>query len=215
MNKFNLSLIQWSLLIIRLNKVIRFFDFILSLVGLVVLAPIFIVLAIWIKTDSKGPVFYKQVRVGKNGKDFGLFKFRSMVVDADKKGLITVGGRDPRITRSGYFIRKYKLDELPQLINVLVGDMSLVGPRPEVRKYVELYDDEQNKVLSVKPGITDYASIEYMDENEILGKSTDPEKTYIEEIMPEKIKYNMKYIKNRSLIEYFKIIFLTVLKIIR
>ena len=194
---------------------IRFFDFILSLVGLVVLAPIFIVLAIWIKTDSKGPVFYKQVRVGQNGIDFGLFKFRSMVVDADKKGLITVGGRDPRITRSGYVIRKYKLDELPQLINVLVGDMSLVGPRPEVKKYVELYTDEQQKVLSVKPGITDYASIEYMDENEILGKSTDPEKTYIEEIMPEKIKYNMKYIKNRSLIEYFKIIFLTVLKIIR
>ena len=194
---------------------IRFFDFVLSLVGLVILAPIFIVLAVWIKIDSVGPVFYKQIRVGQNGKDFGLFKFRSMVVDADKKGLITVGGRDPRITRSGYFIRKYKLDELPQLINVLVGDMSLVGPRPEVRKYVELYDDEQNKVLSVKPGITDYASIEYMDENEILGKSTDPEKTYIEEIMPEKIKYNMKYIKNRSLIEYFKIIFLTVLKIIR
>ena len=215
MNKFNLSLIQWSLLIIRLNKVIRFFDFVLSLVGLVILAPIFIVLAVWIKIDSVGPVFYKQIRVGQNGKDFGLFKFRSMVVDADKKGLITVGGRDPRITRSGYFIRKYKLDELPQLINVLVGDMSLVGPRPEVRKYVELYDDDQNKVLSVKPGITDYASIEYMDENEILGKSTDPEKTYIEEIMPEKIKYNMKYIKNRSLIEYFKIIFLTVLKIIR
>lgn len=215
MNKFNLLLIQWSLLIIRLSKVVRFFDFILSLVGLVILAPIFIVLAVWIKIDSVGPVFYKQIRVGQNGKDFGLFKFRSMVVDADKKGLITVGGRDPRITRSGYFIRKYKLDELPQLINVLVGDMSLVGPRPEVRKYVELYDDEQNKVLSVKPGITDYASIEYMDENEILGKSTDPEKTYIEEIMPEKIKYNMKYIKNRSLIEYFKIIFLTVLKIIR
>ena len=215
MNKFNLSLIQWSLLIIRLNKVIRFFDFVLSLVGLVILAPIFIVLAAWIKIDSVGPVFYKQIRVGQNGKDFGLFKFRSMVVDADKKGLITVGGRDPRITRSGYFIRKYKLDELPQLINVLVGDMSLVGPRPEVRKYVELYDDDQNKVLSVKPGITDYASIEYMDENEILGKSTDPEKTYIEEIIPEKIKYNMKYIKNRSLIEYFKIIFLTVLKIIR
>ena len=215
MNKFNLSLIQWSLLIIRLNKVIRFFDFVLSLVGLVILAPIFIVLAVWIKIDSVGPVFYKQIRVGQNGKDFGLFKFRSMVVDADKKGLITVGGRDPRITRSGYFIRKYKLDELPQLINVLVGDMSLVGPRPEVKKYVELYTDEQQKVLSVKPGITDYASIEYMDENEILGKSTDPEKTYIEEIMPEKIKYNMKYIKNRSLIEYFKIIFLTVLKIIR
>ena len=194
---------------------IRFFDFILSLVGLVVLAPIFIVLAIWIKIDSKGPVFYKQVRVGRNGIDFGLFKFRSMVVDADKKGLITVGGRDPRITRSGYFIRKYKLDELPQLINVLVGDMSLVGPRPEVRKYVDLYTDEQQKVLSVKPGITDYASIEYMDENEILGKSRDPEKTYIEEIMPEKIKYNMKYIQNKNLFEYFKIILLTVSKIVR
>ena len=194
---------------------IRFFDFILSLVGLVVLAPIFIVLAIWIKIDSKGPVFYKQVRVGRNGIDFGLFKFRSMVVDADKKGLITVGGRDPRITRSGYFIRKYKLDELPQLINVLVGDMSLVGPRPEVRKYVDLYTDEQQKVLSVKPGITDYASIEYMDENEILGKSRDPEKTYIEEIMPEKIKYNMKYIQNKNVSEYFNIIFLTLLKIVR
>ena len=194
---------------------IRFFDFILSLVGLVVLAPILIVLAIWIKIDSKGPVFYKQVRVGQNGINFGLFKFRSMVVDADKKGLITVGGRDPRITRSGYFIRKYKLDELPQLINVLVGDMSLVGPRPEVRKYVDLYTDEQQKVLSVKPGITDYASIEYMDENEILGKSSDPEKTYIEDIMPEKIKYNMKYINNKNLFEYFKIIFLTVLKIVR
>ena len=215
MNKFNLSLIQWSLLIIRLSKVIRFFDFVLSLVGLVILAPIFIVLAVWIKIDSMGPVFYKQIRVGQNGKDFGLFKFRSMVVDADKKGLITVGGRDPRITRSGYFIRKYKLDELPQLINVLLGDMSLVGPRPEVRKYVELYTDEQQKVLSVKPGITDYASIEYMDENEILGKSSDPEKTYIEEIMPEKIKYNMKYINNKSLFEYFKIILLTVLKIVR
>ena len=194
---------------------IRFFDFILGLVGLVVLAPIFIMLAIWIKIDSKGPVFYKQVRVGQNGINFGLFKFRSMVVDADKKGLITVGGRDPRITRSGYFIRKYKLDELPQLINVLVGDMSLVGPRPEVRKYVNLYTDEQQKVLSVKPGITDYSSIEYMDENEILGKSSDPEKTYIEDIMPEKIKYNMKYINNKNLFEYFKIIFLTVLKIVR
>ena len=194
---------------------IRFFDFILSLVGLVVLAPIFIVLVIWIKIDSKGPVFYKQVRVGQNGIDFGLFKFRSMVVGADKKGLITVGGRDPRITRSGYFIRKYKLDELPQLINVLLGDMSLVGPRPEVRKYVDLYTDEQQKVLSVKPGITDYASIEYMDENEVLGKSSDPEKTYIEEIMPEKIKYNMKYIQNKNVSEYFKIIFLTLLKIVR
>jgi lipopolysaccharide/colanic/teichoic acid biosynthesis glycosyltransferase len=136
-----------------------------------------------------------------------------MVTDAENKGLITVGGRDPRVTRSGYFIRKYKLDELPQLINVLIGEMSLVGPRPEVRKYVDLYDEEQRKVLSVKPGITDYASIEYIDENELLAKSDDPERTYIDIIIPEKIRYNMKYIENSSVKEYFKIIFLTVLKI--
>lgn len=201
--------------IIRLNRVIRFFDFILSFIGLIILAPVFVILAIWIKLDSKGGVFYKQIRIGQNGKEFGLFKFRSMMVNADKKGLITVGGRDPRITRSGYFIRKYKLDELPQLINVLIGEMSLVGPRPEVGKYVGLYNNEQRQILSVKPGITDYASIEYMDENEILGKSSDPEKVYIEKIMPEKIQYNMKYIQNKSLLEYFKIIFLTILKIIR
>ncbi|OOF67623.1 sugar transferase [Rodentibacter caecimuris] len=194
---------------------IRSFDFVLSLVGIVILAPLFIIISIWIKLDSKGGIFYKQTRVGLNGKDFELFKFRSMVVDADKKGLITVGGRDPRITRSGYFIRKYKLDELPQLINVLIGEMSLVGPRPEVRKYVDLYNDEQKHVLSVKPGITDYASIEYMDENEILGKSNNPEKTYIEKVMPEKIKYNMKYIQNQNVFEYFKIILLTISKIIR
>jgi lipopolysaccharide/colanic/teichoic acid biosynthesis glycosyltransferase len=138
-----------------------------------------------------------------------------MVTDADKKGLITVGGRDPRVTQSGYFIRKYKLDELPQLINVLKGDMSIVGPRPEVRKYVDLYDSYQRKVLTVKPGITDYASIEYIDENEILGKAEDPEKVYIEQIIPEKIRYNKKYINNRSLKEYFKIIFLTIGKISR
>ena len=126
-----------------------------------------------------------------------------------------MGGRDPRVTRSGYFIRKYKLDELPQLLNVLIGDMSLVGPRPEVRKYVDLYNETQRKVLSVKPGITDYASIEYIDENEILGKAENPEKVYIEQIMPEKIKYNMKYIQNRSVKEYFKIIFLTIVKIVK
>ena len=194
---------------------IRFFDFFFTVLGLIILSPLFLIVAIWIKLDSSGPVFYKQTRVGRNNKDFKLLKFRSMVTDADKKGLITVGGRDPRVTQSGYFIRKYKLDELPQLLNVLIGDMSLVGPRPEVRKYVDLYNETQRKVLSVKPGITDYASIEYIDENEILGRAENPEKVYIEHIMPEKIKYNMKYIQNRSVKEYFKIIFLTIGKIVK
>lgn len=188
---------------------IRLLDILASACGLIILSPLFIILAIWIKLDSHGPVFYKQVRVGQYGKDFYLYKFRSMRVGADKKGLITVGGKDNRITKVGYMIRKYKLDELPQLLNVLMGDMSLVGPRPEVRKYVDLYTEEQKKVLSVRPGITDYASIEYVDENEILGKAEDPDKTYIEEIMPDKINYNMKYINNRSVVEYLKVIFLT------
>jgi len=194
---------------------IRFFDFFFTVLGLIILSPLFLIVAIWIKLDSSGPVFYRQTRVGRNNKDFKLLKFRSMVTDADKKGLITVGGRDPRVTKSGYLIRKYKLDELPQLLNVLIGDMSLVGPRPEVRKYVDLYNETQRKVLSVKPGITDYASIEYIDENEILGRAENPEKVYIEHIMPEKIKYNMKYIQNRSVKEYFKIIFLTIGKIVK
>ena len=194
---------------------IRFFDFLFSILGLIVLSPLFLIVAIWIKLDSNGPVFYRQTRVGKNDKDFKLMKFRSMVTDADKKGLITVGGRDPRVTQSGYFIRKYKLDELPQLLNVLNGDMSLVGPRPEVRKYVDLYNESQRRVLSVKPGITDYASIQFIDENEILGKAENPEMVYIEKVMPEKIKYNMKYIQNRSVKEYFKIIFLTIGEIVK
>lgn len=193
---------------------IRLFDIFFSTVGLIILSPLLLILAIWIKFDSSGPVFYKQIRVGKDNKDFKLFKFRSMVINADRKGLITVGGRDSRVTRSGYFIRKYKLDELPQLINVFKGNMSLVGPRPEVRKYVNMYDETQQKVLTVKPGITDYASIEYIDENEILGKAENPEKIYIEKIMPRKIKLNLKYIDNKSLSEYFKIIFLTIKKIL-
>ncbi|HJD92278.1 sugar transferase [Bacteroides coprosuis] len=193
---------------------IRLLDILFSFIGIVILSPVFLILYIAIRLESKGGGFYKQIRVGKDSKDFGLYKFRSMRVGADKKGLITVGGRDPRITKVGYFIRKYKLDELPQLFNVLTGDMSLVGPRPEVRKYVELYTDEQKKVLSVRPGITDYASIEYVDENEILGKADDPDKAYIEQIMPDKIRYNMKYINNQSVIEYFKVIFLTIYRII-
>lgn len=194
---------------------IRFFDILFSFLGLLFLSPLFIILYIAICLESKGGGFYCQKRVGRHGKDFKLFKFRSMRVGADKEGLITVGGKDSRITKTGYFIRKYKLDELPQLFNVLIGDMSLVGPRPEVRKYVELYTEEQQKVLNVCPGITDYASIEYADENEILGKATEPDKAYVELIMPDKIKYNMKYINHRSVREYFKIIFLTFYRIVR
>lgn len=194
---------------------IRFFDIIFSGIGLILLSPLFIVLYILIRLESKGGGFYSQQRIGKDGVPFNLYKFRSMRKDADKKGLITVGGHDPRITKIGYFIRKYKLDELPQLFNVLKGDMSLVGPRPEVEKYTKLYTPEQRKVLSVVPGITDWASIEYVDENVILGKAEDPDKAYIEQVMPDKIKYNMKYINNRSVGEYFKIIFTTFYRIIR
>jgi lipopolysaccharide/colanic/teichoic acid biosynthesis glycosyltransferase len=193
---------------------IRFFDIFFSVIGLIILSPLFLLLAIWIKIDSKGPVFYKQLRVGKDGKDFYLYKFRTMVMDADKKGFITVGERDPRITKAGYYLRKYKLDELPQLMNVLRGEMSFVGPRPEVREYVNMYNEEQRKVLSVKPGITDYASIQYIDENEVLATSDNPEKAYIEVILPEKIKFNMKYIENKSVKEYFKVIFSTIRKIV-
>lgn len=192
---------------------IRLFDIIFSFLGLVILSPLLIIVAIWIKIDSKGPVLYRQIRVGLNGIDFGLLKFRSMQLDADKAGLLTVGGRDSRITNAGYYLRKYKIDELPQLFNVLLGDMSLVGPRPEVRKYVDLYSELQKKVLLVKPGITDMASIAYKKENELLAKSPDPEKTYIEEVMPEKLKLNMIYIENRGLVNYFKIILKTIFPI--
>lgn len=194
---------------------IRCFDVLFSLLGILLLSPVFLILYISIRLESKGGGVYRQQRVGRYGKDFFVYKFRSMRVGADRQGLITVGGRDPRITRIGYFIRKYKLDELPQLFNVLKGDMSLVGPRPEVRKYVDLYTDEQRRVLSVRPGITDYASIEYVDENRILGQAEDADKAYVEQIMPDKIRYNMKYIDNRSIKEYFKIIFLTFRSILR
>ena len=194
---------------------IRFCDIVFSFIGLLFLSPLFIIVALWIVIDNPGPVFYRQQRVGKDGKDFGLLKFRSMRVGADKMSLITIGDRDPRVTRAGYYIRKYKLDELPQLWNVLIGDMSLVGPRPEVRRYVDVYTEEQYKVLSVRPGITDYASIEYIDENRLLAQSTDPDKTYTEEIMPAKIALNMRYIEHKTLGEYLKIIFLTLFKIVR
>ena len=189
---------------------LRILDFVFSLIGLILLSPFFLFLAIWIKLDSKGSVFYIQKRVGRNNIEFGLYKFRSMKPDADKQGLLTVGGRDPRITNSGYFIRKYKLDELPQLFNVLIGDMSLVGPRPEVRKYVNYYSSKQLEILNIRPGITDLASIKYKNENEILGKSIDPEKTYIQEIMPHKLELNREFIENPTIIKYFTIIFRTI-----
>jgi lipopolysaccharide/colanic/teichoic acid biosynthesis glycosyltransferase len=191
----------------------RCFDILFSLSGLILLSPVFILLSIIILLDSKGGIFYKQFRVGKNGVDFKLYKFRSMRIGSDVKGLLTIGGRDSRITKSGYFIRKYKLDELPQLINVFIGDMSLVGPRPEVRKYVELYNKEQLKVLTIKPGITDYASIQYSNENDILSQSQDPEKTYIDVVMPDKLKLNLRYINEIGVITDLKIIFKTIKKI--
>ena len=194
---------------------IRFCDIVFSAIGLLLLSPLFLIVYILIRCESKGGGFYCQQRVGKDGRLFGLYKFRSMRTGSDKKGLITVGGHDSRITRMGYFIRKYKIDELPQLWNVLKGDMSLVGPRPEVKKYVDLYTEEQRRVLSVRPGITDYASIEYVDENEILGNAEDPDRVYVEEIMPAKIRLNMRFIENRNLKEYFKIIGLTFKNILR
>lgn len=192
----------------------RLFDIVGSAVGIVLLSPVFIVLAIWIKKESKGPVFYKQKRVGKNGKEFLLFKFRSMRIGSDKLGLLTIGGSDPRITRAGNFIRKYKLDEFPQLINVLIGNMSIVGPRPEVAKYVNLYNEEQLKVLNVKPGITDWASITFRNENELLAKAEKPEEFYISEVMPAKLRMNLQYIKKNNILVDLKIIGMTLKKIL-
>lgn len=176
--------------------------------------PFFIFISFLIIITSGFPVFFLQARVGLNNKDFKLFKFRSMYVNADKKGLLTVGGRDSRITPVGYFLRKYKIDELPQLFNVLFGSMSLVGPRPEVRKYVEMYTDEQKQILLVKPGITDYASVVYINENELLAKARNPEETYIKDIMPAKLTLNKKYVKEAGLRTDLKIIFKTISKII-
>jgi lipopolysaccharide/colanic/teichoic acid biosynthesis glycosyltransferase len=190
------------------------FDIFFSVLGMIALSPVFFIIYVMIRIESKGGGFYCQERVGKDGAGFRLLKFRSMRIGADRQGLITIGGHDSRITRVGYFIRKYKIDELPQLFNVLKGDMSLVGPRPEVRKYTDMYTDEQRRVLSIRPGITDYASIKYADENVILGQADDPDKVYVEQIMPDKIRLNMRYIENHNLREYFKIIFLTIKKII-
>ena len=187
----------------------RLFDIVASGLGLIVLSPLFLLLAIWIKLDSKGPVFYRQVRVGYKNKDFRIFKFRSMRVGADKGSLVTIGGRDPRVTNSGYWIRKFKLDELPQLINVFIGDMSLVGPRPEVRHYVDYWTPEQMHLLDVRPGITDPASIKFRNENELMEKAEDPEKYYIEVIMQEKIKLYLEYVEKHNFFYDLGLIFKT------
>lgn len=193
----------------------RLFDIVASGLGLIILSPLFLILAIWIKIDSKGPVFYRQVRVGLHNKDFRIFKFRSMKVGADNGSLVTIGGHDPRVTRSGYWIRKFKLDELPQLINVFIGDMSLVGPRPEVRHYVDYWTPEQMRVLDVRPGITDPASIKFRNENELMEKAECPEKYYIEVIMQEKLKLYLEYVEKHNFWYDLGLIFKTLWVIVK
>ena len=194
---------------------IRLFDLFFSFLGLILLSPLLLLIALVVFIDSPGKVIYTQWRVGKNNRDFKLYKFRTMKINADKLGLITVGMKDPRITRSGAFIRKYKLDELPQLLNVFNGEMSLVGPRPEVRQYTEQYSlANQMIVLSVKPGITDLASIEYSKENELLSSVADPEKYYVDVVMPAKILLNLNFIENPTLNNYLRIILKTIGRLI-
>ena len=198
-----------------LNKIIkRIFDIVCSGLGLIILSPFLLFVAIRIKSGSDGPVFFKQIRVGEKGKEFKILKFRTMVVDAEKLGRQITVGNDNRITKIGAFLRKYKIDELPQLINVFKGDMSLVGPRPEVPRYVNLYTEEQRKVLDVKPGITDLASIRYRDENELLGQAENPDEFYINTIMPDKLALNVEYINKSNIFLDIYIILKTILKCI-
>lgn len=192
----------------------RIFDILVSVIILFIFLPIGIIVSISIVFSSKGGVFYIQERIGKKLKPFGLLKFRTMVIGSDTKGALTVGTNDSRINTIGRLLRKFKLDEFPQFINVLLGHMSIVGPRPEVKEYVDLYNEEQLEVLNVKPGITDIASLEYFNENELLGRSSDPQKTYIEEVLPAKIELNKQYLRNPSLLSDIKIMWRTFLKII-
>ncbi len=192
---------------------VRLLDLVFSITAAVILSPVFLIIAVIIKIDSAGPVFFIQERIGKNFKPFRLYKFRTMHNYSGDGSLITIGSRDPRVTHIGYYLRKFKLDELPQLINVIKADMSIVGPRPEVRKYVELYTEEQKRVLMVKPGITDYASIEFRNENELLSGIENPDEYYIKIIMPEKLKLNIQYLRDRSIKQYMRIIFLTIFKL--
>ena len=193
----------------------RLFDFIASLLGLLILFPFFLAVGLIIKIDSNGPVFYKQSRIGVFGREFKIYKFRTMYLGSDKKGMLSIGNQDNRITKIGYYLRKYKVDELAQLINVVFGEMSLVGPRPEVNKYVEMYSKEDRSILSVKPGITDYASIYFRDETELLKNAANPEKFYVEKILPKKLTLNKKYLAEKSFFVDLKIIFKTLLVIIK
>ena len=197
----------------KLNQAVkRIFDFLLSLFGIIILSPIFIIVSIAIKLDSKGSILFLQKRVGRYGKEFNIYKFRTMVTDAEKLGKQITVGKDNRITRVGAFLRKFKIDELPQLFNVLKGDMSLVGPRPEVPKYVALYNEEQRKVLDVRPGITDMASLRYKDENDILGKVDNPEEYYINVIMKDKLNLNLEYIEKSNVFFDIYLIIKTIIK---
>lgn len=193
----------------------RLFDIVASACGLILLSPLFFIVSVWIKLDSIGPVFYRQVRVGRYNKEFKIFKFRTMRVGADKGSLVTIGGRDPRVTRIGYYLRKFKIDELPQLINVFIGDMSLVGPRPEVRHYVNYWTSEQLHVLDVRPGITDPASIKFRNENELMESAEDPESFYINVIMQEKLKLYLEYVHNASFWYDIKLIFKTIYTVVK
>lgn len=191
----------------------RLFDIVFSALGIIILSPLFLLLWFAVKLESRGPVFFMQTRVGKNNIDFKLYKFRSMFLGSESHGQLTVGMRDPRITKIGFTLRKYKLDELPQLLNVLKGDMSLVGPRPEVRKYVNMYTPEQLNVLDVTPGITDYASIQFINENDLLANAQNPEEYYISHIMPKKLEMNLEYIKSNQPFKDISLILKTIYKI--
>ncbi len=193
----------------------RLFDIIVSTIILLIFLPFGIIFSLLILFESKGGIFYRQQRVGKYGKDFGLYKFRTMRPDSDKLGQLTVGMRDPRITKIGYLLRKYKIDEFPQFLNVIRGEMSIVGPRPEVREYVNLYTKDQEKILDVKPGITDYASLEYFDESRLLGEAENPKETYIHEIMPAKLALNQKYLANPTVGHDIQIMWKTFMKMVR
>ncbi|WP_194767553.1 sugar transferase [Tamlana sp. I1] len=192
----------------------RCFDLVFSIIGLIILSPVLLLISIFIKIDSKGPILFIQGRVGKSNKDFNIYKFRTMRVQSDKKGLLTLGNHDSRVTKVGYFLRRYKIDEFPQLINILKGDMSFVGPRPELRHYVNFYNEDDMKIFQVRPGITGLASLKYRNEVELLEKAENPEEFFIKTIIPDKLKYNKEYIKRRNFFFDLKLIAITIVKVI-